>query len=155
VNQIFFMLASAFPIIAKLPTKRRKLTKKLHVTMGEISNDLLLRSRREKDVNMKEAEEEKSIIGLLSMLSKRFILALLLTQRSQSKLKVKKLSFICLRRKYWLRSVETMNRSYDLQADTLQMRVLLVAGYETTSSELISCPFPSYQLTLRWQSVLQ
>jgi hypothetical protein len=134
------MLASAFPLIAKLPTKRRKLTKKLHVTMGEISNDLLLRSRREKDV--KEAEEEKSIIGLLSMLSKRFILAPLLTQRSQSKLKVKKLSFICLRRKYWLRSVETMNRSYDLPTDILQMRVLLVAGYETTSSELISCLFP-------------
>jgi cytochrome P450 len=65
VNQIFFMLASAFPIIAKLPTKRMKLMKKLRVTMGEISNDLLLRSRREKDVNMKDAEEEKSIIGLL------------------------------------------------------------------------------------------
>jgi hypothetical protein len=73
VNHVFFLLASAFPIIAKLPNKRMKLTKKLNITMGEISNDLLLRSRQEKDVNMKEAEEEKSIIGLLSTLSKRFI----------------------------------------------------------------------------------
>jgi hypothetical protein len=73
VNQVFLMLASAFPIIAKIPTKRTTLARKLNVTMGEISNDLLIRSRREEDVNMKEAEEEKSIIGLLSMLSKRFI----------------------------------------------------------------------------------
>jgi hypothetical protein len=73
VNQVFFLLASAFPIITKIPNNRMKLTKKLNVTMGEISNDLLLRSLREKDVNMTEAEKEKSIIGLLSTLSKRFI----------------------------------------------------------------------------------
>jgi hypothetical protein len=40
--------------------------------MGEISDDLLTRSRREKDVNMNERDEEKSIIGLLSALSKTF-----------------------------------------------------------------------------------
>ncbi|KAG2125568.1 cytochrome P450 [Suillus cothurnatus] len=101
VNQIFFMLASAFPIIAKLPTKRRKLTKKLHVTMGEISNDLLLRSRREKDVNMKEAEEEKSIIGLL-----------IKAEGQEAELHMSEEEVLA------------------------QMRVLLVAGYETTSTSL-------------------
>jgi hypothetical protein len=70
VNQIFILLASAFPIIIKMPNKRTNLFKKLSVTMGEISNDLLIRSRQEKDVNISETDEEKSVIGLLSALSK-------------------------------------------------------------------------------------
>ncbi|KAG1729368.1 cytochrome P450 [Suillus lakei] len=65
VNQVFVLLASAFPIILKIPTKRTVLLKKLGVTMGEISNDLLIRSRQEKDVNSSKIDEEKSIIGLL------------------------------------------------------------------------------------------
>ncbi|KAG0695669.1 cytochrome P450 [Suillus ampliporus] len=58
-NQVFMMLAQAFPIIAKIPTKRRNLIKKLNATMGKIFDDLLIRSHHE------EAEQEKSIIGLL------------------------------------------------------------------------------------------
>jgi hypothetical protein len=72
VNHVFIMIASAFPIITKIPTRRTNLFKKLSVTMGEISDDLLTRSRREKDVNMNERDEEKSIIGLLSALSEIF-----------------------------------------------------------------------------------
>jgi len=60
-NQFFILLAQAFPILAKIPTKWVKLTK----SMGEVSNDLLIRSRREKDVDVGEAEKEKSTIGLL------------------------------------------------------------------------------------------
>ena len=72
LNNAFFLLARVFPILIKLPTSREKLVRKLTVTMGEISNDLLMRTRREKDVNVNETEEEKSIIGLLSTFSKTF-----------------------------------------------------------------------------------
>ncbi|KAG1818504.1 cytochrome P450 [Suillus subaureus] len=101
VNQLFFLFASAFPIIAKIPNKRTKLSKKLNVTMGEISNDLLIRSRREKDVNMKESEEEKSIIGLLI-------------------------------------KAEGQEAELHMSEDEIlaQMKVLLLAGYETTSISL-------------------
>ncbi|KAG2040943.1 cytochrome P450 [Suillus americanus] len=98
VNKILLLLASAFPILVKIPTKRAKLRNKLNATMGEISNDLLLRSRREKDVNIKEVEEEKSIIGLL-----------IKAEGQEAELHMSEEEVIA------------------------QMRVLLVAGYETTS----------------------
>ncbi|KAG2344474.1 cytochrome P450 [Suillus weaverae] len=101
LHRVFFLLGSAFPIIAKIPTKRTKLSKKLNVTMGEISNDLLLRSRREKDVNVKEAEEEKSIIGLL-----------IKAEGQEAELHMPEEEVIA------------------------QMKVLLLAGYETTSVSL-------------------
>ncbi|KAG1729375.1 cytochrome P450 [Suillus lakei] len=101
VNQIVFLLASAFPIIVKIPTKRGKLTKKLNATMGEISNDLLLRSRREKDVDVKDAEEEKSIIGLL-----------IKAEGQEAELHMPEEEVVA------------------------QMKVLLLAGYETTSTSL-------------------
>jgi hypothetical protein len=82
VNHVFIMIASAFPIITKIPTRRANLFKKLSVTMGEISDDLLTRSRREKNVNVGEGDEEKSIIGLLSAPSEIFIAVYLLTRRS-------------------------------------------------------------------------
>jgi hypothetical protein len=78
VNQIVLLLASAFPIIIKMPTKHSYLVKKLGDTMGEISNNLLTRSRQEKDANMSERDEEKSIIGLLSKLPKSSIVFLLI-----------------------------------------------------------------------------
>ncbi|KAG2066347.1 cytochrome P450 [Suillus decipiens] len=101
VNQLLFLVALAFPIITKIPTKRSKLFKKLGVTMGEISNDLLIRSRREKDVNMSERDEEKSIIGLLI--------------KSESQ------------------DAELHMSEEEVVA---QMKVLLLAGYETTSISL-------------------
>jgi len=55
--------------MVKIPTKRRVLIKKLNNTMGEISNDLLIRSRREKDMDVSDTEAGKSIIGLLSTIS--------------------------------------------------------------------------------------
>ncbi|KAG1842982.1 cytochrome P450 [Suillus subalutaceus] len=101
VNRIFILLASAFPIIIKMPTKRTNLFKKLSVTMGEISNDLLIQSRREKDVNMSERDEEKSIIGLLI--------------KSEGQ------------------DAELHMSEEEVMA---QMKVLLLAGYETTSISL-------------------
>jgi cytochrome P450 len=101
VNQILMLLASAFPIIFKIPTKRTNLLKKLSVIMGEISNDLLIRSRREKDINMSETDKEKSVIGLL---------------------------------------IKSTGQDTELRMSeeevTAQVKVLLLAGYETTSVSL-------------------
>jgi cytochrome P450 len=95
------LLASAFPIIFKIPTKRTNLLKKLSVIMGEISNDLLIRSRREKDINMSETDKEKSVIGLL---------------------------------------IKSTGQDTELRMSeeevTAQVKVLLLAGYETTSVSL-------------------
>ncbi|KAG1729407.1 cytochrome P450 [Suillus lakei] len=86
---------------ASAENQRINLTKKLNATMGEISNDLLLRSRREKDVNVKDAEEEKSIIGLL-----------IKAEGQEAELHMPEEEVVA------------------------QMKVLLLAGYETTSTSL-------------------
>ncbi|KAG1766150.1 cytochrome P450 [Suillus occidentalis] len=101
VNHVFIMIASAFPIITKIPTRRANLFKKLSVTMGEISDDLLTRSRREKDVNVGEGNEEKSIIGLL-----------IKSEGQDAELHMSEEEVVA------------------------QMKVLLLAGYETTSVSL-------------------
>ncbi|KIK44327.1 hypothetical protein CY34DRAFT_786501 [Suillus luteus UH-Slu-Lm8-n1] len=101
VNYVFILIASAFPIITKIPTQRTNLFKKLSVTMGEISDDLLTRSRREKDVNVGERDEEKSIIGLL-----------IKSEGQDAELHMSEEEVVA------------------------QMKVLLLAGYETTSISL-------------------
>jgi cytochrome P450 len=90
-----------FPIITKIPTKRANLFKKLGMTMGEISKDLLIRSRREKDANLSGKDEEKSIIGLL-----------IKSEGQDAELHLSKEEVVA------------------------QMKVLLLAGYETTSISL-------------------
>ncbi|KAG1839466.1 cytochrome P450 [Suillus tomentosus] len=101
VNEVFILLASVFPIILNIPTKRQNLFKKLAVTMEQISNELLIRSRREKDVNINERGQENSIIGLLI--------------KSEGQ------------------DTELHMSEEEVMA---QMKVLLLAGYETTSISL-------------------
>ncbi|KAG2144208.1 cytochrome P450 [Suillus clintonianus] len=101
VNEAPVLLASAFPIITKMPSNGTKLFKKLGVTLEKISNELLIRSRREKDANVSERDEEKSIIGLL-----------LKSEGQDAELHMSKDEVVA------------------------QMKVLLLAGYETTSISL-------------------
>ncbi|KAG1885876.1 cytochrome P450 [Suillus fuscotomentosus] len=101
VNEVFILLASVFPIILKIPSKRQNLFKKLSVTMGQISNELLIRSRREKDVSIGEGGQENSIIGLL-----------IKSEGQDAELHMSEEEVIA------------------------QMRLLLLAGYETTSISL-------------------
>ncbi|KAG2146818.1 cytochrome P450 [Suillus clintonianus] len=108
VNHAFMLLASAFPVILKIPNKRTQLFNNLSATMGEISNDLLIRSRREKDANMIERDEEKSIIGLLYV----FHMIHLKSEGQDAELRMSKEEVVA------------------------QMKVLLIAGYETTSISL-------------------
>ncbi|OAX33612.1 cytochrome P450 [Rhizopogon vinicolor AM-OR11-026] len=97
-NKLLFLLAQVFPVLTKIPTQRKKLTNKLNVTMGEISNDLLIRSRREKDMNVSDTDAGKSIMELLV-------------------------------------KAEDQDAELHLSNEEVlaQMKVLLIAGYETTS----------------------
>ncbi|KAG1901359.1 cytochrome P450 [Suillus fuscotomentosus] len=98
VDKAVFLLASVFPIILKIPNKRQNLFTQLGITMEQISNELLIRSRREKDANMSQGGEENSLIGLL------------------------------------IKS-EGQDAELHMSAEEVvaQMKVLLLAGYETTS----------------------
>ncbi|OAX33594.1 cytochrome P450 [Rhizopogon vinicolor AM-OR11-026] len=101
LNRFVFLLAQVFPVIAKTPTHRRKLIDKLNVAMGEISNDLLIRSRREKDMNVSDTDVGKSIMELL------------ISAEDQDA-------------ELYLSNEEALS----------QIKVLLLAGYETTSITL-------------------
>ncbi|KAG2076623.1 cytochrome P450 [Suillus decipiens] len=61
VNQFLRLLAPAFPIIAKILTKRRKLITQLSATVGEIFNDLLIRNCREKDWALIELSRHSNV----------------------------------------------------------------------------------------------
>lgn len=61
------LLAQVFPFLVQIPTPRGKLTMQLNSAMEEISNVLLTRTRKELDMGAPSEQEEKSVIGLLSM----------------------------------------------------------------------------------------
>ncbi|KAH7923529.1 cytochrome P450 [Leucogyrophana mollusca] len=98
---VFLLLAPVLPWLVKLPNPRTQLVRKLNASMGAISNQLLARTRKEKEEGVTEIHEEKSIIGLL---------------------------------------IKAENAGSELhlsQEEVLaQMKVLLLAGYETTSISL-------------------
>ncbi|KAG1882703.1 cytochrome P450 [Suillus subluteus] len=119
VNKVLRLLASPFPIITKMPTKRSNLMKKLSETMEEISNDLLVRSRREKDVNMSGRDEEKSIIGLL-----------IKSEGQDAELRMSKEEVVAQVRG------DYVSQPLFAKTDILQMKTLLIAGYETISISL-------------------
>lgn len=65
--QVFVViLGTAFPILARAPTKRRKLVKKFVSDAEKISRELLRKTRLEKEGNGAEAMSDKSVIGHLS-----------------------------------------------------------------------------------------
>ena len=64
-NMIVFLLGVFIPLLEKVPTKRRRLVKKLHSTMEEISDQLLQRSRKEKELCADATDTSRSIIGSL------------------------------------------------------------------------------------------
>jgi hypothetical protein len=70
LSNFVFLLGPVLPMLMKLPTARNRLVKKLNTTMGTIADELLARTRKEKE----GAAEEKSIIGLLSMFFEPHIL---------------------------------------------------------------------------------
>jgi hypothetical protein len=65
--QLLFLLVPVFPWLNKFPTGRNKLLNKLRVAMREIADELLARTRSEKEGRVSEENSgEKSVIGLLS-----------------------------------------------------------------------------------------
>ncbi|KAG1742265.1 cytochrome P450 [Suillus paluster] len=119
VNKVFILLAEVFPTIVKIPTKRTILTKKLGVTMSEISNKLLIRSRQEKGANINEAEEENPFI---------YVTTTVKAEGQDAELRLSEEEVVA--------QVRGDYSSDEFQANVMQMKVLLVAGYETTSVSL-------------------
>ena len=66
ISIIFTLLMAYFPILRKLPNKRRELTNNLRATMIDISETLLQSARFENDSESLNKEANKSIIGTLS-----------------------------------------------------------------------------------------
>ncbi|KAF8883120.1 cytochrome P450 [Infundibulicybe gibba] len=64
-SHLVFLLSPVLPMLVKLPTSRNQILKRLRVTMGEIADELLERTRKEKEGQAAGSAEEKSIIGLL------------------------------------------------------------------------------------------
>lgn len=58
------LLAPVLPFLANIPTKRSRLVKKLHKSMEEVSEELLARSRKEKEAG-DTGGSSRSIIGAL------------------------------------------------------------------------------------------
>ncbi|KAG6815527.1 hypothetical protein H0H87_000954 [Tephrocybe sp. NHM501043] len=68
LSLLVFLLGSTFPILLKLPTSDNTTWTKLHDEMAEIAQDLLERTRKERERGFEGGHnntEEKSIIGLL------------------------------------------------------------------------------------------
>ena len=86
MSQFFFLLGGVFPIFVNIPTGRNVLFKKLRLTMGQVAEELLDRTRREKAGNMAgEAQaEERSIIGLLRAWSYCFHISISVYNSSRS-----------------------------------------------------------------------
>lgn len=59
------LLGAVIPFLQKVPNPRTRLMKKLHNTMEEVSEQLLERSRREKEVGGAASDTSRSIIGSL------------------------------------------------------------------------------------------
>ncbi|KAH7907168.1 cytochrome P450 [Hygrophoropsis aurantiaca] len=116
----FFLLAPIFPWLVKLPTARIRLARKLCESMGQISEVLLARTRQEKESNLDGGQEDKSIIGLLIKAGADD--AELRLTPEEVLAQVWQYPFICL--------LQYFRGCY------VQMRLLLLAGYETTSTIL-------------------
>ncbi|KAG6876110.1 hypothetical protein C0992_000947, partial [Termitomyces sp. T32_za158] len=65
LSLFIFLLGSILPSLLKLPTSDSRQWSGLHVAMKQIADDLLKRTRKEREGLSGEEEEEKSIIGLL------------------------------------------------------------------------------------------
>ena len=66
LDMFLIMLAHSLPWVLKLPTPHSKLVKRLNDTMGDISNVLLTKSKKEKEAGTLGETDEKSLLGILS-----------------------------------------------------------------------------------------
>ncbi|RDB20296.1 hypothetical protein Hypma_012676 [Hypsizygus marmoreus] len=65
-SHLVFLMGPVLPLLLKLPTGENRLFARLRITMSEIADELLARTRKEKEEKLAgEKTEGKSIIGLL------------------------------------------------------------------------------------------
>lgn len=65
LSHLISLLGPVLPYLLKLPTEQNRILKRMRVALGIIADELLARTRREKE-SLTGRDEEKSIIGLLS-----------------------------------------------------------------------------------------
>ncbi|KAG9309787.1 cytochrome P450 [Chiua virens] len=65
VNLLLLLFSSVLPWLMKVPTSNAKLFRRLNDTMGQITDELLSKSRKEKEAGTLGEREEQSILGLL------------------------------------------------------------------------------------------
>ncbi|KAK7053736.1 cytochrome P450 [Favolaschia claudopus] len=65
ISNLAFMLGTAFPWLARMPTKRNRIMRGLRLSMSTIADELLERTRREKSTHVSDETRDRSIIGLL------------------------------------------------------------------------------------------
>ncbi|KAF8075757.1 cytochrome P450 [Lyophyllum atratum] len=99
LSHFIFLLGPVIPFLLRLPIGDNKIWAKLRATMGEIADELLDRTRKEKQGSVAEKREEKSVIGLL-----------IKAESADTQLQMS-------------------------QEEITAQNVLLLAGYETTSSQ--------------------
>ncbi|TFK35103.1 cytochrome P450 [Crucibulum laeve] len=136
ISDIIFFLGPVLPVLQKLPTKRNKIFKQLRTNMGEIAEELLERTRREKEgIPM---SEEKSIIGLL-----------LKAENSSPDLQISQEEIIAQ-----VVCIYSLSQICLFSCTLWMQNVLLLAGYVTTSVSLTwalieLCRKPEKQQKLR------
>jgi hypothetical protein len=80
---ILFLLGTIFPILFKLPTEQIVMFRNLRKELGEITEELLEKTKKEKELEFDDEKRDKSIIGLLSKLRGGFQRLEILTLYSQ------------------------------------------------------------------------
>ena len=145
VNTGLLLLAHTFPFLADIPTSRTRLIQKLTDALEEISNVLLSRTQKELEMGVVGGKEERSVIGLLStssILNVRLDTPLICSTRKIVK-GANKVSEFHLTKDEVIAQVNELRstRPGGPSTSALQMKVLLVGGYETTSGMCSLCTY--------------
>ena len=98
LNTGFLVLSHILPALVYFPTKRNVLFQELQQELSRISNELLDRTKMEKESNIVDGKMDKSVIGLLGMCSLIGPVESLTSPWFKSKLKIIPIS-ACLTRK--------------------------------------------------------
>ncbi|KAF7309908.1 Cytochrome P450 [Mycena indigotica] len=65
ITNLLFLLGLRLPFLARLPSQRNRITRNLRLTMSEIADQLLEKTRKEKKTHITDETMDRSVIGLL------------------------------------------------------------------------------------------
>ncbi|KAF7308932.1 Cytochrome P450 [Mycena kentingensis (nom. inval.)] len=65
INNMIFLLGLRLPFLAHLPSRRNRVARNLRLTMSKIADELLQKTRKEKQTHITDETMDRSVIGLL------------------------------------------------------------------------------------------